>query len=122
MWTISTSSWAHRHGNVPKRESQNVSKCVKGHMNYGLTLNEALFLIDPELIIFGRPQSSPVSCCCRSSQCKAVMYVSIIVQWWFSVSEWHINLRPQSQNNGGFQPLAVIIQNLYRLRVVSGGE
>lgn len=63
LWTISTSSWAHCHGNVPKRESQNVSMCVKGHMNYGLTLTEGLILIDPQLIIFGRPQSLPVSCC-----------------------------------------------------------
>lgn len=37
--------------------------CVKGHMNYGLTLTEGLILIDPELIIFGRPQSLPVSRC-----------------------------------------------------------
>lgn len=63
LWTISTSSWAHCHGNVPKRESQNVSVCAKGHMNYGLTLTEGLILIDPELIIFGRPQSLPVSRC-----------------------------------------------------------
>lgn len=63
LWTISTSSWAHRHGNLPKREFQNVSVCVKGHMNYGLTLTEGLFLIDPGLIIFGRPQSSSVSRC-----------------------------------------------------------
>lgn len=59
----STSSLAHHHGNVPKRESQNVSVCAKGHMNYGLTLTEGLILIDPELIIFGGPQSLPVSRC-----------------------------------------------------------
>lgn len=46
-----------------KTGAQNVSVRVKGHMNYGLTFTEGLILIDPELIIFGRPQSSPVSRC-----------------------------------------------------------
>lgn len=50
--------WQRSETGVP-----NASVCVKGHMNYGLTLTEGLILIDPELIIFGRPQSSPVSRC-----------------------------------------------------------
>lgn len=50
--------WQRSETGVP-----NASVCVKGHMNYGLTLTEGLILIDPELIIFGRPQSLPVFRC-----------------------------------------------------------
>lgn len=54
------------------------------------------------------------------------MHVSVIVKslfgpwWWFSASEWDINLRPQSQNNEGFQP--PILWTPYRPKVVSGDE